>query len=230
MDKEELDMDKRLYIAIIADIIGSRNIKERNTVQKHLENVLERINETYQYAIASQFIITLGDEFQGVLHSGAVMMRILDRIQREMHPIAFRFGIGMGTLSVALQADTSLGSDGSAFHLARACIDAVQVLESKKAESKTNMLIGIEGNEHTSSLLNTIFKLSWALQASWTLRQREIIGSLQQFNETQAEIAKRLGIVQSSVQKSLASSQYYTYKEATTMIGHTLQVLTNEQT
>lgn len=222
-------MDKRLYIAIIADIIESRSIRERNRVQKHLEQILEQINKTYEYAIASRFIITLGDEFQGVLHSGAVVMRILDRIQREMHPVLFRFGIGVGSLSVALQADTSLGSDGSAFHLARASIEEVQALESKKAESKTNMLIGIEGDEQTSALLNTIFKLTWALQSNWTLRQREIIGALQQYNDTQTEIAKKLGIVQSSVQKSLSSSQYYTYKEATGMVGQTLKTIIREQ-
>lgn len=79
-------MDKRLYIAIIADIIDSRSIKKRSIVQKQLEKLLDQINTTYQHAIASRFIITLGDEFQGVLTSGSVVMRILDKIQREMYP------------------------------------------------------------------------------------------------------------------------------------------------
>lgn len=216
-------MDKRLYIVIIADIIDSRSIEDRDSVQNHLETTLGKINSTFQYAIASRFIITLGDEFQGVLHDGSAVMRILDLLQRDMYPIEFRFGIGIGSLSVALKLGTSLGSDGPAFHLARASIEEVKALESKKAESKTNMLIDIEGNKHTSTLLNTIFKLTWALQASWTLRQREIIGALQQYNDTQTEIANRLGIVQSSVQKSLASSQYYTYKEASSVISNTLK-------
>ncbi len=220
-------MDKRLYTVIIADIIGSRKIDDRQSTQKRLETVLEQINHSYQYAIASRFTITLGDEFQGVLHDGPAVMRILDRIQRDMYPTEFRFGIGIGSLSVALQLGTSLGSDGSAFHLARASVEEVKALESKKSEAKTNMLIGIEGNEQMSTLLNTIFKLTWALQNSWTLRQREIIGALQQHNETQAETAKRLGIVQSSVQKSLASSRYYFYKEATDTISHTLKTIVN---
>lgn len=218
-------MENHLYIVIIADIIGSKSIRERNSVQIHLEKILKEINSTYQYAIASQFIITLGDEFQGVLHDGSALMRILDRIQREIYPTAFRFGIGVGSLSVPLQKDSSLGSDGTAFHLARAAIIEVKALESKKAESKTNILIGIEGDETTTALINTIFKLTWALQTGWTVRQREIIKALQQHNETQTEIANRLGIVQSSVQKSLASSQFYTYKEATSVISHTLKTI-----
>lgn len=216
-------MDKRLYVAIIADIIGSKKINDRSGVQKQLEKVLEQINITYRHAIASQFIITLGDEFQGVLHDGSVALDVLDRIQREMHPITFRFGIGVGSISVRLQPDTSLGSDGTAFHLARSLIEEVRALENKKAEAKTNMLISIEDQESTSTLLNSMFKLIWALQENWTDRQKQIIATLQRYNETQAEIAKRLGIVQSSVQKSLAGSQYYTYKEASTTISQTLR-------
>ena len=216
-------MDKRLYVTIIADIIGSKKINDRSGVQKHLKKVLEYINITYRHAIASQFIITLGDEFQGVLYDGSVALDVLDRIQREMHPITFRFGIGVGSISVRLQPDTSLGSDGTAFHLARSLIEEVRALENKKAEAKTNMLISIEDQESTSTLLNSMFKLIWALQENWTDRQRQIIATLQRYNETQAEIAKRLGIVQSSVQKSLAGSQYYTYKEASDTISQTLR-------
>jgi len=219
-------MNKRLYIAIIADMKGSRTIEDRKGVQKHLRTVLEEINTAYQYAIASQFITTLGDEFQGVLHVGTAAMRIINQIQREMYPTLFRFGVGVGTISIELQADTSLGSDGTAFHLARQTIEEVQVLENKKAEAKTNILISIEGQENLSLVLNTILKLTWALQASWTERQRQVVATLQQYNDTQTEIAKRLGIVQSSVQKSLAGSQFYTYKEATDTISKTLMALT----
>ncbi|HKL59403.1 MAG TPA: SatD family protein [Sphaerochaeta sp.] len=218
-------MDKRLYVTIIADIIGSKKINDRSGVQKQLEKVLEQINITYRHAIASQFIITLGDEFQGVLHDGSVALDVLDRIQREMHPITFRFGIGVGSISVRLQPVTSLGSDGTAFHLARSLIEEVRALETKKTEAKTNMLISIEDQESTSTLLNSMFKLIWALQENWTDRQRQIIATLQQYNETQAAIAKRLGIVQSSVQKSLAGSQYYTYKEASDTISQILRTI-----
>ncbi len=220
-------MDKRLYVAVIADIIGSKQISDRNSVQKHLEQVLDQINLTYRYAIASQFIITLGDEFQGVLHEGSVTLKVIDRIQREMHPIKFRFGIGVGSISIRLQSDTSLGSDGTAFHLARALIEEVRALESRKAEAKTNMLITIENQQTTSALVNSLFKLIWALQENWTERQRQVIATLLQYNDTQEEIAKKLGIVQSSVQKSLASSQYYFYKEATDTISHTLKTIVN---
>lgn len=218
-------MDKRLYLVIIADMIGSKKIHDRSGVQRHLETILDKINITYQDAIASQFILTLGDEFQGVLCDGSVAMGLIHTIQREMHPVRFRFGIGIGTISIALQKGTSLGSDGMAFHLARERIVDVKALESKKAEAKTNMLIGIESQENTAALLNSLFKLSSALQDNWTGRQRETIATLEEHRGTQVQIAKRLGIVQSSVQKSLASSQFYAYREASDTISHALEVI-----
>ena len=218
-------MDKRLYVAIIADIIGSKKISAHSSVQKRLEKVLEQINISYRYAIASQFIITLGDEFQRVLHDRSVALKILDRIQKEMYPTLIRFGIGVGTISIRLQADSSLGSDGTAYHLTRALIEDMKALESKKTEAKTNILIGIEGQQCTSILLNTLFKLIWALQGNWTEHQRQIIATLQKYNDTQTEIAKRLAIVQSSVQKSLASSHFYDYKKATDIISQTLKTI-----
>ncbi len=221
-------MDNHLYVAIIADIIGSKKIDDRNSVQKQLEQILDTINTTYAYAIASQFIITLGDEFQGVLYDGSVALKIINQIQRDIYPTLLRFGIGVGTISVELHSETSLGSDGTAFHLARALIEDVKALESKKAEAKTNILIGIEGQQDISSLLNTIFKLIWALQSSWTERQRQILTTKLEYTYTQTEIAKKLGIVQSSVQKSLAGSQFYTYREATDTICKILKTITGE--
>ncbi len=222
-------MGKDQYAVIIADMIGSRTTSDRIGVQRHLEKLLRQINLTYKGSIASQFIITLGDEFQGVLHNGSIALKIIQKIQHEMYPTVFRFGIGIGSLSIELQADTSLGSDGTAFHLARDMIQEVKALESKKTESKASILIGIENRPNTSRLLNTICKLLWSLQSKWTERQREVITTQQQYDGTQAETARRLGIVQSSVQKSLASSQYYTYKEAIGTVEHILEHILDEE-
>lgn len=221
-------MDKHLYLVIIADIIGSRKIEDRKAVQVKLEKTLDQINKDYSHAIASKFIITLGDEFQGVLRDGSVAIKIVTTIQREMYPIRFRFGIGIGTISIELQAGTSLGSDGAAFHLAREMVKEVKAGEDKRTGSKNNMLIGIESHLSTAALLNSIFKLASALQDNWTERQREVIATLEKYPGTQTEIAKRLGIVQSSVQKSLASSNFPLYKEAIDTVAKTLTAIMQE--
>ncbi|MGB4438298.1 MAG: SatD family protein, partial [Sedimentibacter sp.] len=55
------------YIAIIGDIVNSKKIDNRNDVQIKLKSLLKRIDEKYTDDIASDFMITLGDEFQGLL-------------------------------------------------------------------------------------------------------------------------------------------------------------------
>ena len=58
---------KNIYVAIIGDIIDSKKIKNRNEVQQKLKHVLSKINQSYDDIIAANFIISLGDEFQGLL-------------------------------------------------------------------------------------------------------------------------------------------------------------------
>lgn len=83
------------YIAIIGDIKNSKKIEDRNRVQKKLNEILNDINEKYQDDISAKFIITLGDEFQGLLGDGKNVIEIIEEIQWKMHPVEIRFGIGM---------------------------------------------------------------------------------------------------------------------------------------
>lgn len=68
------------YVAIIGDIKNSRELQDRKQVQEKLEAVLNEINDTYDADIASKFLITLGDEFQGLLHCGIHTMHIISKI------------------------------------------------------------------------------------------------------------------------------------------------------
>ena len=56
-----------MYYAIIGDIIDSKTIKDRLSIQNKLTNCLNVINQTYHDEIVANFTITLGDEFQGLL-------------------------------------------------------------------------------------------------------------------------------------------------------------------
>ena len=106
------------YIAIIGDIKNSKQLHERrHAVQEELVEKLETINQTYQSAIASKFMITLGDEFQGLLKSGACAVAIIDQIERALYPIRLRFGIGVGEVSTEISLASTLSADGPAFYL-----------------------------------------------------------------------------------------------------------------
>lgn len=47
-------------------------------------------------------MITLGDEFQGLLNNPAYAIEIVKYIQRELYPVKLRFGIGIGEISTEI--------------------------------------------------------------------------------------------------------------------------------
>ncbi len=202
------------YIALIGDIIASRKLEDRARVQEKLKTVLTEVNQMYSQVIASKFTITLGDEFQGLLVNGASTVDIAELIIRRMHPVRIRYGIGVGSMATQIDPERSLGADGPAYHLARKAIDELKVMERKRMEPRLSMKIEIEGSPDIAEIINTIFALNTALKARWAERQREVIGAYLDGGGTQTEVAGRLGIHQSNVQKALSHANFYTYQRA----------------
>lgn len=203
------------YIAIIGDIRNSKKIKNREDVQLKLKNTLQNINNKYQQDIASKFTITLGDEFQGLLINGKNVMAIITEIERKMYPAKIRFGIGIGDIITDINPELSIGADGPAYYKARQAIDFLRQNERKKQAGKTDIRVEIDdGDNICIELINTVISLMAVIRNSWTDRQREAIWDMLEYNDTQSNAAKRLGIEQSSFQKRLDSGNYYTYREA----------------
>src|SRR5579863_269032 len=68
---DKLVRGSQRYIAIIADMVGSRSMArpQRRVLQQQFARVIASLNRDYRKTIASKFVITLGDEFQGLLNS-----------------------------------------------------------------------------------------------------------------------------------------------------------------
>jgi len=211
-------------IAIIGDIKDSRSITNRSEVQKKLKVVLDEISEKYNNDISSKFNITLGDEFQGLLCEGANTMKIITEIERKMHPIKIRFGVGIGEITTDIDKEMSIGADGPGYYKAREAIDYLKENERRKSTYSTDIKFETESNNKAFlRLINTILVLLTVIKDSWTDRQREIIWDMLEHQDTQAEVANRLNIQQPTVQKSLAIGKYYAYKDALDAIGEVLE-------
>ena len=125
------------YIVIIGDMVGSKLLQERKNVQDRLIDILNSINNLYERDISSKFMVTLGDEFQGVMHRFSHVMDVLDRVEREMLPVHVRFGIGIGEVTTDIKYDSPFGSDGPAYYNARKIVDKLKENEKKKMGSKS---------------------------------------------------------------------------------------------
>ncbi|MBN2853102.1 MAG: hypothetical protein JXQ23_10250 [Clostridia bacterium] len=211
------------YIAVIGDIKASKKLNNRSEVQKKLKIVLDEINEKFDEDISSKFIITLGDEFQGLLNNGACIMKLTLEIERKMFPVKIRFGIGVGAITTDVNKEMSLGADGPGYYNARNAIEYLKVNEKKNQTSSADIRIETEENNQTTTiLLNTILLLLTTIKNSWSDRQREIIWDKLEHQGSQTDVSKRFGITQPSVQKSLFSGKYYAYKEALEIISEVL--------
>lgn len=212
------------YIAIIGDIKKSKEIQDRKQAQAKLEAVLNEINEMYGDDIASKFLITLGDEFQGLLHCGLRTMQIISRIERKMYPVQLRFGVGIGPITTDIRRDMALGADGPGYHKAREAIDYLKDSEKRKMTGAADVRFGFSGEEQSSVILiNSILILLTAIQESWSDRQRVIIWDMLEHQDSQSETARRLNVKQPTVQKALVRGNYYAYKEAFDTIGKALE-------
>ena len=105
-----------MYCAIIGDLVNSRTLpaSERQATQTRLKIVLHEVDEKWQTSVAARFIITLGDEFQGLLHTVSPAIEIATYILDRLYPQQVRFGIGYGELHTTINPDMALGADGPA--------------------------------------------------------------------------------------------------------------------
>ncbi len=212
------------YIAIIGDIKKSKEIMDRKAVQIKLKEVLDRINRKFVLDISAKFVITLGDEFQGLLCEGRNVFEIIEEIQRQMHPIQIRFGVGIGEIITDINSEMAIGADGPSYYKAREAIEILKKNEQKNKTEFSDIRIEIQEDKNSISLmLNTIFSLMAVIRTNWTERQREIIWEFDKYSSSQLECAERLNISQSSVQRSLSNGNYYAYKSAKETINSVLK-------
>ena len=218
-----MQVGENFYVAIIGDIKKSKDLLERDLVQKKLKRLLNNINEQYALSIAAKFMITLGDEFQGLLFSGKEAFNIVEEIQRQMYPIQIRVGIGVGEITTEINPEMAIGADGPGYYMARRAIESLKQNEQKNKAQIADIRIEFEDNVNMyGDIFNSIFLLMTVIRNEWTERQRQIIWKYDTENCSQAECAKRLNIVQSNVQRALAGGNYYAYKEARDSINKVL--------
>ncbi len=185
------------YCAIIGDIKRSRVLPRRGRVQQRFADAIATINREFKKEIASKFLLTLGDEFQGLLHSVAASYRVVRRFEELMAPVEFSFGIGVGTLSTPLKPE-ALGMDGEAFHRARSALQ-----NAKK--SRRSILYDLDSP--ALGLLNALIGLMEHERRRMTKRQQQIMLLLEE-TEHQATVARRLRISQPAVSKVASSFRH----------------------
>ena len=203
------------FVAIIGDMKDSRHLENRKEVQTHLQKILNQVNKKYEKDIASRFLITLGDEFQGLLYTGKDVLRIISEIRIQLYQVCLRFGIGFGKITTDIRAEMALGADGPGYYRAREAVEQLKEREKRNRPVPSDICLKMDEKDRgTEVMLNTIFNLIYVVEKGWTIRQREIIWDMLLYEDGQQNTARRLNISQPTVQKALAAGGYYTYENA----------------
>ncbi len=217
------------YIAIIGDIKNSKSIEKRKEIQNKLNKILNEVNNIYYGAISSNFTITLGDEFQGLLHSGEHVMDIIQYIKKELYPVKIRFGIGIGAITTNINSMISIGADGPGYYKARESIEQLKILEKKKTSTYGDIQIKIDGDNNLQELsLNSILKLMYCIEKEWTKKQREVVDYVLFQKKNQTETAHYFNVTQSNIQQILSKTHFYAYKDAFDSVNKILSEVKND--
>ena len=113
-------------VGIIADIVDSRSIPQRDSFQRKLHEVLLEVNERSAETILSPHTITIGDEFQALYDGFTRVLRDIVHLAWRLHPVAIRVALSYDKLSTDINRSAAVGMDGPVFHRARAILDRLK--------------------------------------------------------------------------------------------------------
>ena len=105
-----------IYSVINMDIVGSRKLRNRVSIQDSLKLYFKQLNIKYSDILATNITFTLGDEWQIILKAPEESYNIVNEINMFLHDINIKSysGIGFGSISTKIYNSTS-EMDGEAF-------------------------------------------------------------------------------------------------------------------
>ena len=193
-------------IAVIADMVKSRELSrtQRPEVQATFSEFITSLNHKYRSSIIARFVVTLGDEFQGLLSDARILPDLLWDMHYKFDMRQLRVGIGFGTVDTPI-GKNAINIDGPALHHARNATDIAK---------KEKLLGGVfDGFGPTSdSAFNGFARLLQHHRARLKPQQRKVIELLRQ-SLTQAAIANELGISRQAVSHYAGAAGWEAYRE-----------------
>gem|GEM_PF-267197 len=183
-------------IALIGDIVKSRELSDRKKIQTKLKRKLTSINKKTA-SLLSPLTITLGDEFQAVYKNAGEIFPDMFEILTAVHPLQIRFTLGVGEISTSINKKSAIGMDGEAFYIARDNMDMIK---------KNGSLIHIGGiNNSVEKIVNLNLKLISNQVSDWNMNRLQIFFNLLKGENRYSRISKSLSISERAVYKNISS-------------------------
>jgi len=183
------------YFVLIGDIVESREIPQRSIFKESFKAAIDDLNTQFSRDLISPFTVTLGDEFQAVLHDTSQLFIMIHQLQLRFGQKLIRFALGCGGIETEINRENAIGMDGPAFHHAR------RAMEQAKAN---NRHLFYSGDDLHAALANQL--LGWIdLTCDRWKKERLNILYLYRKGANQRQIAQKLKMTQPAVSQNLNS-------------------------
>lgn len=110
------------YLTMICDIKNSKRLRNREEIQYKLIDTLKSANKKFMSFIASPFLITIGDEWQGLLQYPCDYLPVYNYFKENLQDVDFYCGIGVGDITIHNFELTVNQLDGPSFYKAREAV------------------------------------------------------------------------------------------------------------
>ncbi len=215
-----------LYLAVIADVIKSRNVSGMNEIP----NRIQEINGALSEEIFIPFKCMRGDEIEAVLVIEKNFMKAIRTLKYYLQPMKIRIGLGIGQLDIDnynLPPSDPFLLSGTAFYAARDAVDFIGHV--KKQES---IILNCEPklDDHYTDTWNLMFGYYCNILNGWNKEKWDAVMSYEKHGsmmEAANELGKRYQSIQRSIERAdwdiIKDTELWMSKEITTMINQIKQ-------
>ncbi|HFI0254192.1 TPA: SatD family protein [Streptococcus suis] len=196
------------YIAIIGNIIHSKQVSQRSNTIEGLKQQLNSINYSFSQNLASPFTLTKGDEFQALCKPNPYIFLMIDQIQLAFrNQLEIKFGIGLGEILTVIDPKQSIGLDGPAYWEAQKAIKVIQ----DKDDYGSSLVAFSSEYKQIDRVINPLLTSSDFIKATWNSSQTDLFeflisNKVYQEEFKQKPIAEKMKLSQSAFTKRLKSS------------------------
>lgn len=196
-----------MKVAVIADIVGSRALPDREAAQRALDEAILR-SEQQRPLATKPLQPVLGDELQGTYPDASAAMASLLLLRLALPDgVDCRYGIGVGLMTTVASRVGDL-AEGPAWWAAREAIDLVHDMQSRAVPTARTWIVAAAeyGGAHVD-YANAYLLARDQLIARMSARTRRLAyGRL--LGRTQSDLADEERITQSAVSQALTASGF----------------------
>ncbi|MEM9029476.1 MAG: SatD family protein [Pseudomonadota bacterium] len=172
---------------LMADVVGSRS-HTGSALQAQLNDAVANVNADFADSILSPFVVTLGDEFQGVVVSLSAALTIVRHLERDrwtrQRPFRLRYSYVFGLIETDINPDIAHGMLGPGLTRAR---------DQLSQKSRNRRRFEFEtGDPDGDAVLAELFTAVDGLSRRWSVKDANVIATLLDIDDD-TEAARALG-------------------------------------